>query len=277
MLQSIRLTFNAICRANNNIAESSPSMSSKTPVSITKNLSDLRLAHARLLEEQGVTVALLRRRGAEIVDLERRESEGLLTIETLQADVHALKEKVGRKEQRVTLAEREVGFLNALVVLTLPFFPFFGILIGVCVLQASFNAEANREGAVLDLSKAQRIEQLETLLQEFKDTNAQLTKEIDALGGDSASLGQGHGRSREALSIEIEQAQQVKLDLQKCTVQYLTYLVPVLTVDVQCWRQQKSNPSNTSTRSKSSNNPSSNLAGKSVRADMSPLACVCYH
>jgi mitotic spindle assembly checkpoint protein MAD1 len=118
------------------------------------------------------------------------------------------------------LAEREVGFLNALVVLNhIPYFYLSVCLLAVYVLQASFNAEeANRDGAVPDTSKAQRIQQLETLLQEFKDTNAQLSKEIDALGGDSTSLGQGQGRNREALSLEIEQAQQIKAELQKCTV-----------------------------------------------------------
>ena len=69
---------------------------------------------------------------------------------------------------------------------------------------------------MLDVSKTQKIQQLETLLQEFKETNEQLTKEIDALGGDSGSLGQGHGRTREALSVEIERAQQAKLEIQKC-------------------------------------------------------------
>jgi hypothetical protein len=103
-----------------------------------------------------------------------------------------------------------------------------GVLIAVCILKASFNAEANREGAVLDVSKAQRIQQLETLLQEFKDTNAQLTKKIDALGGDSASL-------KQVQSIEIEQAQRAKLELQKCMVFVLTDIYPssVLIMNLQ--------------------------------------------
>jgi hypothetical protein len=117
-IPSGRLTFHRD-RATNNTAESS--MSSKTPISVTKNLSDLRLAHARLLEEHGANVALLRRREAEIKDLEQREGEAQVAVKTLQADVRASKEMVGRREQRVMLAEREVGFLNALVVLTIFF------------------------------------------------------------------------------------------------------------------------------------------------------------
>jgi mitotic spindle assembly checkpoint protein MAD1 len=97
-------------------------------------------------------------------------------------------------------------------------------LMVVYVLQASFNAEeANREGAVLDTSKIQRIQQLETLLQEFKDANTQLMKEVDALGGQSVTL--GRGKSREALSAEIEEAQQAKLEMQKGTVTCLKSLV----------------------------------------------------
>jgi mitotic spindle assembly checkpoint protein MAD1 len=122
LFPSRRLTFTTIFRANNNNAESSSSYTpSNTPVSITKNLSDLRLAHARLLEEHGANVALLRRRETEIRDLERRESEAQLAIEAIQEDMHALSEKVGRREQRAILAEREVGFLNALVVLIVLF------------------------------------------------------------------------------------------------------------------------------------------------------------
>jgi mitotic spindle assembly checkpoint protein MAD1 len=122
LFPSRRLTFTTISRANNNNAESSSSSTpSNTPVSITKNLSDLRLAHARLLEEHGANVALLRRRETEIRDLERRESEAQLAIEAIQEDMHALSEKVGRREQRAILAEREVGFLNALVVLIVLF------------------------------------------------------------------------------------------------------------------------------------------------------------
>ena len=115
-LSNRRLTFIAICRANNSTAESSSSMSSKTPVSVTKNLSDLRLAHARLLEEHGANVALLRHREVEIRDFEQRESEVQVALEGLQSDVRLLKEKIARREQRIMLAEREVGFLNALVV-----------------------------------------------------------------------------------------------------------------------------------------------------------------
>jgi mitotic spindle assembly checkpoint protein MAD1 len=281
MFSAQRLTFTAIYRANNGTAESSPlSMSSKTPISVTKSLSDLRLAHARLFEEHGANVALLRLREAEIRDLEQRESEAQVTAEALQTGIRLLREKVVRREQRIMLAEREVGFLNALVVLT-PFLLLLrDVLIVVHIFKASFNSEeANREGAILDLVKSQRIQQLETLLQEFKDTNAQLTREIDALGGDSTSLGPAQGRNREALSIELEQAQQAKLELQKCTVLVLTDLSPgsVLIISLQPWKPQKPTTSNILRRLSSLNNPFSSSVGKLVRGDMSPQACAYCH
>lgn len=67
--------------------------------------------------------------------------------------------------------------------------------------------------AVLDETKTERIHQLETLLQEYKSTNDQLSTEIDALGGSSSTLGEG--RSRQDLSLEIEKERLEKVALQK--------------------------------------------------------------
>ena len=67
--------------------------------------------------------------------------------------------------------------------------------------------------AVLDETKTQRIHQLETLLQEYKTTNDQLSTEIDALGGVSSTLGEG--RSRQELSHEIEKERMEKIAVQK--------------------------------------------------------------
>jgi mitotic spindle assembly checkpoint protein MAD1 len=93
---------------------------SNTPVSVTQTLSQLRLTHARLLEEHGVTVALLRQREADVHEADRRVSEVDDTVIALEADIRDLKDQVERREQRVILADREVGFLQALVVRLLP-------------------------------------------------------------------------------------------------------------------------------------------------------------
>lgn len=57
------------------------------------------------------------------------------------------------------------------------------------------------------------MQQLEALLQDYKSEILKLTKEIDALGGDSSSLGQD--RNRQDLSAEIEQERESKLEIQK--------------------------------------------------------------
>jgi len=91
-------------------------MPSNTPVSVTQSLSELRLVHARLLEEHGATTALLRRREAEIVELDRQQVEAQETISSLELDIRAHQDQIVRRETKALLAEREVGFLQALLV-----------------------------------------------------------------------------------------------------------------------------------------------------------------
>ena len=83
---------------------------------LSQTLSDLRLTHARLLEEHGGTVALLRSREAEISDLTRREAEALDTVGELQDALRKAKDEVSRHQTRAALADREVGFTKALLV-----------------------------------------------------------------------------------------------------------------------------------------------------------------
>jgi len=99
----------------------SDSKPSNTPVSVTQTLTSLRLEHARLLEEHGASVALLRQREAELADFERREAQAQQTILNLEQDLKFANEKISRRETRTLIAEREVNFLQALVVsLTTP-------------------------------------------------------------------------------------------------------------------------------------------------------------
>lgn len=85
-------------------------------MSITQNLSTLRLAYTRLLEERGADVALLRQRELELQDAERDAAEARVTIARLQEDRDAIRDKASRQEHQVELAEREVKFLKAMVV-----------------------------------------------------------------------------------------------------------------------------------------------------------------
>lgn len=100
-------------RASENAQPSTPS---KTPVGVTKALTDLRLTYARLLEEHGSTTATLKRREAELASAEQRNTDAEASIEALQVDVRNLKAEVARKERERELADREVSFLQAMVV-----------------------------------------------------------------------------------------------------------------------------------------------------------------
>ncbi|KAG8215871.1 spindle assembly checkpoint component Mad1 [Butyriboletus roseoflavus] len=142
---------------------------SEPAVSVIQNLSELRLTHARLLEEHGANIAVLRSREAELARMDESLLEAQDMRGTLQSEVQTLKDKVARREQRTQLAEREVGFLQALV--------------------ASFTAEdqATREASASDSGLSQRILHLEQSLSEYKATNMQLQKALDAIDGEDGA------------------------------------------------------------------------------------------
>lgn len=68
------------------------------------------------MEEHGANTALLRRREAELSNVDKITSKAREAVDVLQAEVQTLKDKVVRREQRAQLAEREARFLQALVV-----------------------------------------------------------------------------------------------------------------------------------------------------------------
>ncbi|OCH91982.1 MAD-domain-containing protein [Obba rivulosa] len=171
-----------------------PSTPSKTPVSITQSLSALRLTHARLLEEHGSTLASLRQREAELADAENREKEAQDALEEMQLKLRSLKDKLDRTERDRILADREVGFLQAML--------------------ASYTAEESaQDGSKVDEASLQRIQQLEALLVDYKATIEQLEKELEDIGGDPAAL--GNIRSREDLMQELQREKAANADAQK--------------------------------------------------------------
>ncbi|KAJ7777883.1 spindle assembly checkpoint component Mad1 [Mycena maculata] len=148
---------------NQSSVTASTSTPSKTPVSITQSLSALRLQHAQLLEDHGATVALLRSKEAELASVELRITEAQETVEKLESEVILLNDKAYRCEQRTSLAEREVGFMKALV--------------------SSFSLEeSNKEGASMDGARAEQMQQLEALLESYKSTNLRLTQLLNEAG-----------------------------------------------------------------------------------------------
>jgi len=97
-------------------------------------------------------------------------------------------------------------------------------------IQASFTAEETSQDRIdsdtiplLNSIEAQRVQQLETLLVEYKATVDSLTKEMAAIGGgDPLSL--GSGRSRKELVEEAEMERAAKVEIQKGTIPlYLSF------------------------------------------------------
>jgi mitotic spindle assembly checkpoint protein MAD1 len=184
-----------------------------TPISVTQALSDLRLRHAHLLEEHGATVACLRVREARVIELEHRETELQEGIASAQQQLRLVEEQVVRRETRAALAEREVGFLQALL--------------------SSYNAEqeVGIDGETrIDLAKTQQIEELQKLLEKYKESNQQLEKDIDALGGKTSLIGGGKSRQEVSQAIENERAE--KLSLQKGL--FVTFLLCALLIFHHC-------------------------------------------
>ncbi|KAH9896012.1 hypothetical protein C8Q73DRAFT_773799 [Cubamyces lactineus] len=129
-----------------------PTTPSKTPVSVTQSLSALRLAHARLLEEHGSSVALLQHREQELTESQAREADAEGTIKELRAEVRSLKDRATRSEHKVSLAQREI---------------------------ASFNAEEAAHGeAKTGDGQTQPIQELEALVKDYKETVADLEKQL---------------------------------------------------------------------------------------------------
>lgn len=170
-----------------------PGMQSDSSLSLVQSLSDLRLTHARLFEEHGATVAALSSREAELIKTQEMLSEAQSTIGSLQEEVSALIAKVTRREQRAQLAERETGFLRALV--------------------ASYAAEGVRDAAEQDNPLLQRVKQLEQSLNDYKALNSTLQEALDGVDADATV--DGIRRSRKELTRELERQKSAAVEASK--------------------------------------------------------------
>ncbi|OJT05808.1 Spindle assembly checkpoint component mad1 [Trametes pubescens] len=167
---------------------------SKTPVSVTQSLSTLRLSHARLLEEHGSNMALLRHREQELEASQTRETSAQETIKDLRSEVRALKDIVTRSNHKISLAEREISFLQAMV--------------------ASFNAEEAAHGDVKsEDERTQPLQELEALVKDYKATVAALEKELE--DARSSPVVVEDKEARQQLLTEIEQERAAKVELEK--------------------------------------------------------------
>ena len=69
-----------------------------------------------MLEEFGALKAILRQKEREIVDLTAQDDRSKQTVACFEKQLKALEDKAGRNERRAILAEREVSFLQAMLV-----------------------------------------------------------------------------------------------------------------------------------------------------------------
>ncbi len=108
-----------IIRASSHPPEPESLSSSSTgapPVALTQQITTLRLEHAALLESHGSTAALLRSREAELAAARGQSEKLCKNVVSLEEHIRALEQKMRRRETRLGTAEREIGFLQALVV-----------------------------------------------------------------------------------------------------------------------------------------------------------------
>lgn len=157
-------------------------------VGVSKDLADLRLRNALLQEEQGAVIAALRRRETELEDAVKRGAEAEERVARLEDDIKELRHHGSRRDRRRELAEREVGFLKALV--------------------ASFNAEESASSEQ-DEAQLKRIQNLEEVVETLRNENDQLEQEVVALGG---GMRQGSSWTELTRSLEEEQARREVLE-----------------------------------------------------------------
>ncbi|KAF9035171.1 spindle assembly checkpoint component Mad1 [Panaeolus papilionaceus] len=141
---------------------------SSTPIPLTLTLSSLRLAHAQLLDTHGTTLATLKSRESDLADVKAVNANLGREVKVLRGEAERLKEEKERVGRTLGVMEREGGFMRALV--------------------ASYDAEqamqspTSETATLVDASRLDRIHELEAILQEYKDLNAELRSELEALG-----------------------------------------------------------------------------------------------
>lgn len=89
---------------------------SHTPIAVTQTLSSLRLANAQLHEQNSSNLALLHAKEAELQETQQACQKLQEESGRSNEEVTDLKDRLRRADQRVVLAERETGFLQAMMV-----------------------------------------------------------------------------------------------------------------------------------------------------------------
>jgi hypothetical protein len=113
-----------------------------------------------------------------------------------------IERNISRRDQRAILAEREISFLNALVVCRFDMNLGHGSSLEIYTL-VSRQKNPTRPTSAMSRSTKRRHNGSNSSKHSYNHANEDLRPEIDASGGDSLAL--GHGRTREALLSEIEE------------------------------------------------------------------------
>ncbi|KAH9938791.1 MAD-domain-containing protein [Epithele typhae] len=170
-----------------------PATPSKTPVSVTQSLATLRLTHAKLMEEHGSNVALLKRRDHELAEVQEREAAAQETIKKLHAEVRTLKDRATRSEHKVTLADREVSFLQAML--------------------ASFSAEEAAQDVKSENDPLKSVQDAEALIKDYKATVASLERDLE--GVRARSVTPEDAAAMKKLRVELQEARTAKEEAER--------------------------------------------------------------
>jgi len=160
---------------------------SATPIALTQTLSVLQSAHAHLLEQHGATVASLRQCEANCKREEQRASDAGNVVRKLEADIDILKDQIQKRDQRIQLAEKELRFFRSLAVRV---HRYLAVTFVSLIMQASFTAEEmirDQDVPCADNAKEQQLQEMESLLLEYKSTNDLLMKDLAKLQNASPS------------------------------------------------------------------------------------------
>jgi len=151
---------------------------------VVNELTSVRLQYASLLESQGSLKVELREREALLAAAEASSGQAEQLVSTLRTRVSELEDAVMKRERRITLADQEVQFLNALVVR-----PFWLISLAymakfACT-QATYDAEqaadAEEDGDTKEGTSEQRVQHLTKLVDDYKTECRELEQQIRGL------------------------------------------------------------------------------------------------
>ncbi|KLO07802.1 hypothetical protein SCHPADRAFT_944978 [Schizopora paradoxa] len=174
-----------------------PAATPGTPISVTTQLSALRTAHARLLDEHGQVVATLKARDTELSELQSEIDQSRLDILKLKTETAAAASEKKSVERSCSSKDREIEFLKSLI--------------------SSYKAEEayDRSFAPEDVQAREaemdgRLVQMEAVIDEYKSTVAKLEEELEISRSGSSGLRHGIGTTSAQIQELVSRAKDVQ-------------------------------------------------------------------